>query len=130
MEEEGMMEVEIPILQKQASGANAEVFKTYHNDYKMEMVLRIALEAELKAVMAGGYDGVFEIGKNFRNEGSDPTHHQEFTMLEYYKAFKGLDWNLDFAEKLIREALKIVGKEKLKIEHQDGTIVEIDFSGK
>jgi lysyl-tRNA synthetase class 2 len=91
LDNEGMLEIETPVLQNQASGANAETFNTHHNDYDMDMVLRIALEAEHKEIMAGGYEGVYEFGKNFRNEGSDSTHHQEFSMLEFYKSFRGLD---------------------------------------
>jgi lysyl-tRNA synthetase class 2 len=82
LDDKGFLEVETPILQNQASGAMAEVFQTHHNDYDMDMVLRISLEAEHKMIMAGGYPAVYEIGKNFRNEGSDPTHLQEFTMIE------------------------------------------------
>ena len=129
LDSEGFLEIETPILQNQASGAMAKTFDTYHNDYDMDMVLRIALEAEHKMIMVGGYDGVYEIGKNFRNEGSDPTHHQEFTMLEYYKPFKGLDWNLKLAERILRETLALTGKTKLKITDKDGNEVEVDFEG-
>jgi lysyl-tRNA synthetase class 2 len=82
LDEEGFLEIETPILQNQASGAMAETFNTHHNDYDLDAVLRISLEAEHKMVMAGGYPAVYEIGRNFRNEGSDPTHMQEFTMIE------------------------------------------------
>lgn len=70
----GFMEVETPILQNQAGGAMARVFETFHNDYQMPMVLRISLELEHKIMMVAGYERIYEIGKNFRNEGSDPTH--------------------------------------------------------
>ncbi len=129
LDEEGMLEIETPILQNQASGAMAETFKTFHNDYKMEMVLRISFEAEHKMVMAGGYSGVYEIGKDFRNEGSDPTHHQEFTMLEFYQAFRGLEWNMNLTEKILRESLKLVGKDVLEIKNKDGSVVKVDFTG-
>ncbi|HIP21533.1 MAG TPA: hypothetical protein EYG72_01045 [Candidatus Pacebacteria bacterium] len=82
LDDEGFLEVETPILQNQASGAMAETFNTHHNDYGIDMVLRISLEAEHKMIMVGGYPAVYEIGKNFRNEGSDSTHMQEFTMIE------------------------------------------------
>jgi lysyl-tRNA synthetase class 2 len=82
LDSENMMEIETPILQNQASGANAATFNTFHNDYGMDMVLRIACEAEDKMVMAGGYPGVYQLSKDFRNEGSDPTHIQEFTQIE------------------------------------------------
>jgi lysyl-tRNA synthetase class 2 len=130
LNEENFLEVETPILQNQASGAMAETFKTYHNDYDMEMVLRISLEAELKMIMAGGYPAVYEIGKNFRNEGSDSTHIQEFTMVEWYKAYKGLDYNLDLTEKMIKIVAKdVIGKTKFEITDSEENKVEIDLSG-
>ncbi len=122
------LEIETPILQNQASGAMAQVFKTHHNDYDIDMVLRISLEAEHKMIMAGGYPAVYEIGKNFRNEGSDPTHIQEFTMIEWYKAYEGLDYNLKWTEKTLKHLAKnIVGKTKFKILDSEDKEVEIDF---
>ncbi|MCD5396838.1 MAG: hypothetical protein LRZ98_01730 [Candidatus Pacebacteria bacterium] len=76
------LEIETPILQNQASGAMAKTFNTYHDDYNMNMILRIACEAEHKIIMTGGYQGVYEFSKDFRNEGSDFTHMQEFTQIE------------------------------------------------
>ncbi|MBU1557921.1 lysine--tRNA ligase [Patescibacteria group bacterium] len=131
LEEDGFMEVETPILQNQASGAMAETFKTHHNDYDLDMVLRISLEAELKMIMAGGYPAIYEIGKNFRNEGSDPTHIQEFTMIEWYRAYKNLEYNLDFTEKMIKSLAKdVVGKMLFKIIDTNGKEVEIDLDKK
>ncbi len=131
LDEEGFLEVETPILQNQASGAMAEVFKTHHNDFDIDMVLRISLEAEHKMIMAGGYPAVYEIGKNFRNEGSDSTHMQEFTMIEWYKAFEGLDYNMELTEKMLKHiAEKIVGKTKFKMESASGEEVEVDFGKK
>jgi len=131
LDEEGFLEVETPILQNQASGAMAETFNTYHKDYGLDVVLRISLEAEHKMIMAGGYPAVYEIGKNFRNEGSDSTHIQEFTMIEWYKAYKGLDYNMDLTEKMLKNlAEDIVGKTKFSIEDFAGKIVEIDFGQK
>jgi len=125
---EGFLEVETPVLQNQASGAMAEVFDTHHKDYDLDVVLRISLEAEHKMIMAGGYPAVYEIGKNFRNEGSDSTHMQEFTMIEWYKAYKGLDYNMDLTEKMLKNiAKKIIGKTKFEIEDFSGKIVGIDF---
>jgi len=127
---EGFLEIETPVLQNQASGAMAEVFKTHHNDYDMDMVLRIAVEAEHKMVMAGGYPGVYEITKDFRNEGSDPTHMQEFTMLEWYRAYQGQEDNIQLTEKILRSIIEnVVKKDKFKIPNGDGEIVEVDFSG-
>lgn len=131
LNQEGFLEVETPILQNQASGAMAETFKTHHNDYDMNMVLRISLEAELKMIMAGGYPAVYEIGKNFRNEGSDPTHIQEFTMIEWYRAYKNLEYNLDFTEKMIKILAKdIIGKMQFNIVGANGKEVEIDLDKK
>jgi len=128
LDEEGFLEVETPILQNQASGAMAQTFKTHHNDYDMEMVLRISLEAELKMIMAGGYPAVYEIGKNFRNEGSDPTHIQEFTMLEWYKAYKSLEYNLELTERMIKDLAKnIIGKMQFKIVDNNGNEVDVDL---
>ncbi len=131
LDAEGFLEVETPVLQNQASGAMAETFNTYHNDYNLDIVLRISLEAEHKMIMAGGYPAVYEIGKNFRNEGSDPTHMQEFTMIEWYRAYRGLEYNIELTEKMLKNiAKKIIGKTKFEIEDFSGKIVEIDFGKK
>ena len=125
---EDFIEVETPILQNQASGAMAETFKTHHDDYDMDMVLRISLEAELKMIMAGGYSAVYEIGKNFRNEGSDSTHMQEFTMLEWYKAYKDLNYNLELTERIIKTLAKdVIGKMQFKIIDTNDKEVNIDL---
>ncbi|MBU4536606.1 lysine--tRNA ligase, partial [Patescibacteria group bacterium] len=117
-----------PVLQSQASGAMAETFKTHLNDYDMDMVLRISLEAELKIIMAGGYPAIYEIGKNFRNEGSDSTHMQEFTMLEWYKAYKDLDYNLELTERIIKTLAKdVIGKMQFKIVGVNDKEVDIDL---
>lgn len=128
LDEKGFLEVETPILQSQASGAMAETFNTHHNDYDIDMVLRISLEAEHKMIMAGGYPAVYEIGKNFRNEGSDSTHMQEFTMIEWYKAYEGLEYNMDLTEKMLKQiAENVVGKTIFKMESAAGDNVEVDF---
>ena len=128
LDSEDFLEVETPVLQNQASGAMAETFNTHHNDYNLDVVLRISLEAEHKMIMAGGYPAVYEIGKNFRNEGSDSTHIQEFTMIEWYKAYKGLDYNMNLTEKMLKSiAEKIIGKTKFEIENFAGDIVKIEF---
>lgn len=131
LDDEGFLEVETPILQNQASGAMAETFNTHHNDYGIDMVLRISLEAEHKMIMVGGYPAVYEIGKNFRNEGSDSTHMQEFTMIEWYKAFEGLDYNMDLTEKMLKNiAEKVVGKTEFEMESASGEKVKVDFGKK
>lgn len=124
------MEVETPILQNQAGGAMAETFNTHHNDMDMDMVLRISLELEHKIIMAGGYPRIYEIGKNFRNEGSDPTHIQEFTMIEWYAAYETLEQNMQWTEDLIKSlAQNILGKSIFKIWDKDENEIEIDISG-
>ncbi len=122
------MEVETPILQNQAGGAMARTFTTHHNDYDMDMVLRIALEIEHKMVMVGGYPRIYEINKNFRNEGSDPTHIQEFTMMEWYAAYETLEQNMMWTEELLRHlARDIVGKTVFTVYDKEGKGVEVDF---
>ncbi len=129
-DDKGFMEIETPVLQNQAGGAMARVFETHHNDYDMPMVLRIALELEHKKIMAGGYERVYEIGKNFRNEGSDPTHLQEFTMIEWYAAYQTLETNMLWTEELIKSlAEKIIGKTTFIVYDKDGSGVEVDFNG-
>ncbi len=102
------IEVETPILQNIASGAAANPFITYHDALNMKMYLRIAPEMFLKRLMVGGFNGVFEIAKCFRNEGIDPTHLQEFTMLECYKSYISYAELMDFAIDLIQSLVKII----------------------
>lgn len=123
------MEIETPILQNQAGGAMAKVFETHHNDYDMPMVMRIALELEHKKLMVGGYERVYEIGKNFRNEGSDPAHLQEFTMIEWYAAFQTLETNIKWTEELIKSIAKnVIGKNIFTVYDKDGNGIEVDFN--
>jgi len=123
------IEVETPILQNQAGGAMAQTFDTHHNDMDMPMVMRIALELEHKIIMAGGYPRIYEIGKNFRNEGSDPTHIQEFTMMEWYAAYETLEQNMQWTEELIKHiARDIVGKSEFKGWDKDENEIIIDIS--
>lgn len=99
------LEVETPILQSVASGAAARPFITRHNVLDIELYMRIAPELYLKQAVAGGFDRVFEIGKNFRNEGMDASHLQEFTMLEWYAAYWDYNDNIDFIKKLFHSLL-------------------------
>lgn len=127
----GFMEIETPILQREAGGAMAKTFKTHHNDYDMEMVLRISLEIEHKMLMTAGFNKIYEIGKNFRNEGSDPTHIQEFTMMEWYASYMSLKENMDLTEDLIRSIAKnVMNKDIFTVYDKDGEAVEVDFSKK
>ncbi len=122
------LEIETPILQNQAGGAMARTFNTHHNDYDMDMVLRISLELEHKMMMVAGYNRIYEIGKNFRNEGSDPTHIQEFTMIEWYAAYETLETNMEWTEDLIRGlARDVIGKMSFMVEDKSGEKVEVDL---
>lgn len=124
------LEIETPILQNQAGGAMARTFNTHHNDYDMDMVLRISLELEHKMMMVAGYNRIYEIGKNFRNEGSDPTHIQEFTMIEWYAAYATLAENMQWTEDLIRGlARDVIGKMNFMVEDKNGDKVEVNLDG-
>ncbi len=124
LEENGFIEVETPILQPVASGANARPFVTYHNYLEMNLYLRIAPELYLKRLIVGGFPRVFEIGKNFRNEGVDRTHNPEFTMVEFYAAYWDYKDLMDFTERLIVHLLRnVLGT--LKVSYMGR---EIDFS--
>ena len=106
----GYLEVETPVLQAIPGGASARPFITHFNALDVEMYMRIATELYLKRLIVGGFEGVYEIGKNFRNEGMDRTHNPEFTCLEIYVAYKDYLWMMDFTEEMIeRAALAING---------------------
>ena len=100
----GFLEVETPMLHPIPSGAAAKPFVTHHNALDMEMFLRIAPELYLKRLIVGGFERVFEVNRNFRNEGVSPRHNPEFTMMEFYAAFADYRWLMDFTEELIRQA--------------------------
>lgn len=102
LEDLGFMEVETPMLQAQPGGAAARPFTTHHNALDMELFLRIAPELYLKRLLVGGFERVFEINRNFRNEGLDATHNPEFTMVEYYQAYADFSDAMDTCEGLIR----------------------------
>lgn len=97
----GYLEVETPILQPIPGGAAAKPFITHHNSLDIPMYLRIANELYLKRLIVGGFDGVYEFSKNFRNEGMDRTHNPEFTAMEIYVSYKDYNWMMDFTEKLL-----------------------------
>ncbi|GMQ95487.1 MAG: lysine--tRNA ligase [Patescibacteria group bacterium] len=123
---EGFLEVETPILQPSPGGATAEPFSTHHDALNMGLYLRIAPELYLKRLLVGGFDKVYEIGRNFRNEGIDVTHNPEFTMLEFYESFSDAKKQMAFVEKMIRSAVKKLFK-KSTIAHNGKNI---DFSKK
>ncbi|MFB9121426.1 lysine--tRNA ligase [Bergeyella porcorum] len=108
--EAGYFEVETPILQSIPGGAAARPFITHHNALDIPLYLRIANELYLKRLIVGGFDGVYEFSKNFRNEGMDRTHNPEFTAMEIYVAYKDYNWMMDFTEKLLEfVALQVNG---------------------
>ena len=119
----GYFEVETPVLQPIPGGASARPFITHHNALDIPLYLRIANELYLKRLIVGGFDGVYEFSKNFRNEGMDRTHNPEFTAMEIYVAYKDYNWMMDFTEKLLEHcAIAVNGTTKATFgEH------EIDF---
>lgn len=124
MTDNGFIEVETPILQTVASGAAAKPFITKHNALDKEMYLRIAPELALKEIIACGFNKVFEIGKNFRNEGIDPSHLQEFTAIEWYAAYWNFEDNINFVVELFKHIIQKV-KGSLSFEYMGTTF---DFS--
>ena len=104
----GYMEVETPVLQSIAGGAAARPFITHHNALDIPLYLRIANELYLKRLIVGGFDGVYEFSKNFRNEGMDRTHNPEFTAMEIYVAYKDYNWMMEFTENLLEYCAKEV----------------------
>ena len=118
LEERGFLEVETPMMQAIAGGAAAEPFKTHHNALGMDLFLRIAPELYLKRLLVGGFDKVFELNRNFRNEGVSRRHNPEFTMLEAYWAYADFELMANLVEELVTHlAEKVIGT--LKIEHKD-----------
>lgn len=123
--EAGCLEVETPILQSIPGGAAARPFITHHNALDIDLYMRIANELYLKRLLVGGFNGVYEFAKDFRNEGMDKTHNPEFTCMEIYVAYKDYIWMMDFVEKMLgRIALRVNGSTKVKIGGH-----EIDFGG-
>ncbi|MGA1000989.1 MAG: lysine--tRNA ligase [Methylophilaceae bacterium] len=118
------LEVETPMLHPIPGGASAKPFKTHHNALDMEMFLRIAPELYLKRLVVGGFDRVFEINRNFRNEGLSVRHNPEFTMMEFYAAYADYQWLMTFTEDCIRACIQSCGLD-LKLTYQEK---EIDFA--
>ncbi|MDJ0646365.1 MAG: lysine--tRNA ligase [Flavobacteriaceae bacterium] len=111
----GFLEVETPILQPIPGGAAARPFITHHNTLDMPLYLRIANELYLKRLIVGGFDGVYEFSKDFRNEGMDRTHNPEFTVMEMYAAYKDYNWMMDVTERLLEKiALELHGTTKVQ----------------
>ena len=123
--EAGCLEVETPILQGIPGGATARPFVTHHNALDIPLYLRIANELYLKRLIVGGYNGVYEFAKDFRNEGMDKTHNPEFTCMEIYVAYKDYNWMMAFVEKMLEKiSLKVNGTTHVTIGSQ-----EVDFGG-
>ena len=118
LQERGFAEVETPMLQAVAGGAAAEPFRTHHNALGLDLYLRIAPELYLKRLLVGGFDKVFELNRNFRNEGISRRHNPEFTMLEAYWAYANFEKMADLVEEMICHLAQTVGG-ALKIEHRD-----------
>jgi lysyl-tRNA synthetase class 2 len=116
----GILEVETPILQSIPGGANARPFITHHNALDIPLYLRIANELYLKRLIVGGFAGVYEFAKDFRNEGMDKTHNPEFTCMEIYVAYKDYLWMMNFVETMLEKvAIAVNGKTNLTIGDQE-----------
>lgn len=114
--EKGYLEVETPILQPIPGGAAARPFITHHNALDIPLYLRIANELYLKRLIVGGFDGVYEFAKDFRNEGMDRTHNPEFTVMEIYVAYKDYNWMMDFTESMVEKvAMDVCGTTEITI---------------
>ena len=110
----GYLEVETPILQPIPGGAAARPFITHHNTLDMPLYLRVANELYLKRLIVGGFEGVYEFAKDFRNEGMDRTHNPEFTVMEIYIAYKDYNWMMTFTEEIVKKAaLDLHGKTEI-----------------
>lgn len=124
LDDMGYLEVETPVLQPIYGGAAARPFVTHHNALDFDFYLRISDELYLKRLIVGGFEGVYEIGKDFRNEGMDKSHNPEFTMLELYVSYKDYNWMMELVENLIHSvAVSVTGEAKVKVGEN-----EIDFT--
>lgn len=123
LDELGLLEVETPILQPIHGGAAARPFKSHHNALDIPLYLRIANELYLKRLIIGGFDGVYEFGKMFRNEGMDRTHNPEFTALEFYVAYKDYHWMMDVTETMLRRVAQALSNDgSLTVQAGDNTV--------
>src|SRR3982750_1550937 len=124
LEDNGYIEVETPMLTSLATGAAARPFKTHHNTLDIDLYARIAPELYLKRLVVGGFEKVYELNRNFRNEGISYKHNPEFTMLEFYCAYMDVNGMMDFCEEMLRGSVeKATGG--LKVQYEGN---EIDFS--
>ena len=125
LNDHGYIEVETPVLQPIYGGANAKPFTTHHNALDQDFYLRIATELYLKQLIVGGFEKVYELSKDFRNEGIDRSHNPEFTMLEFYQAYSDYNFMMDFVEQMFKKVVKDLDMKKIS---WDGH--KIDFSKK
>ena len=121
-DEHGYTEVETPTLQSIAGGASARPFITHFNALNIDMYMRIATELYLKRLIVGGFEGVYEIGKNFRNEGMDKFHNPEFTCMELYVQYKDYNWMMSFTEQLLETTCKAVNNGSTEVKNGEHTI--------
>jgi lysyl-tRNA synthetase, class II len=129
MDEHDFVEVETPIFHNVVSGAAAKPFITHHNALDIDVYLRIAPEMYLKRCIVGGFDRVYEFAKCFRNEGIDPSHLQEFTMLEYYGAYWNFEDNMRFTEQFLSSVIKeLTGDMKIQVLDREGNKELVDFT--
>ena len=124
LDERNFMEVETPILQPIYGGASAEPFTTHHNSLDMTLYLRISVETYLKRLIVGGFEKVYEIGRNFRNEGMDTTHNPEFTMIEWYESYTDYNDQMKNVEELLETIVKKINNGSTIIKYKD---MEVDF---
>lgn len=125
----GFMEIETPVLGNSASGAAARPFVTHHEDFDIDMYLRISPETNLKKATVGMLEKVFEVAKDFRNEGSDPSHHQEFTMIEHYAAYWNHEDNMKFTEEMFDYIFTMIPtlKQTINVVDKQGVSKEVSF---
>jgi len=128
LDSRGFLEVETPVLQMIPGGATAKPFITTYNELHMDVFMRVAPELDLKKLIVGGIDKVYEMGKLFRNEGMDQTHNPEFTSIEFYWAYADYNDLMDFTEEMINSlVLEVTGGEKITVTDEEGKDHVIDF---
>ena len=125
LDDHGYIEVETPMLTPKATGAAAKPFETYHNALGIKLYARIAPELYLKRLLVGGFERVYELNRNFRNEGISTRHSPEFTMLEFYTAYQDVNWMMNFCEEMLKQTIAIANNGSLQIRFGDE---ELDFS--